>query len=354
MGYTYAYQDPSEDDRYRCRHIFTDGHRCGSPCLRNEEFCYYHHTTRLPIQDAAARKARLGTFELNPADLSDRSGVLHAIALVLERIAANELDPRRAGLLLYGLQTAVIALPKPQPNAEPPLIVDEISEDPALGTLAPREQIRKLVRKGSVALLLEKLRSEDHLEDTEEVYPADLAKARAASPKIVLPEVQAVAAPASQHALQPTRRTLPATHLRSSGPAMRLKTARLHPPLNLHHHRRRHPRVAARQIDRPMLVEEVPHLPRLEQVRLAAARDIRHQVSHLPRRPVKHAHTREQALPLHRRATHRLRLRHAGQQQRDTSQPHRSRHETSNKTICKTFERSYPLAYPHVVTSSTT
>ena len=27
--------------RYQCRHIFTDGHRCGSPCLRGEELCYY-------------------------------------------------------------------------------------------------------------------------------------------------------------------------------------------------------------------------------------------------------------------------------------------------------------------------
>ena len=32
--------------RYRCRHIFIDGRRCGSPSLRREPFCYYHHTTR--------------------------------------------------------------------------------------------------------------------------------------------------------------------------------------------------------------------------------------------------------------------------------------------------------------------
>ena len=90
--------DRSEDTRFQCRHIFPDGHRCGSPCLRSEELCYYHHTTRRPIQDAAARKARLGTFEFpGPDQLADRSGILHAIALVLERIASNDLDPRRAG-----------------------------------------------------------------------------------------------------------------------------------------------------------------------------------------------------------------------------------------------------------------
>ena len=34
--------------RLQCRHIFTDGHRCGSPCLRREPFCFYHHTARPP------------------------------------------------------------------------------------------------------------------------------------------------------------------------------------------------------------------------------------------------------------------------------------------------------------------
>ena len=46
--------------RFQCRHIFTDGHRCGSPTLlvethdatlpdrTHEDFCYYHHTTRRP------------------------------------------------------------------------------------------------------------------------------------------------------------------------------------------------------------------------------------------------------------------------------------------------------------------
>ena len=38
----------TETRQYQCRHIFTDGHRCGSICLRGEPFCYYHHTTRKP------------------------------------------------------------------------------------------------------------------------------------------------------------------------------------------------------------------------------------------------------------------------------------------------------------------
>jgi hypothetical protein len=42
-------QEPAElvtviQRRYRCRHIHAAGHQCGSPALRNEHFCYYHHT----------------------------------------------------------------------------------------------------------------------------------------------------------------------------------------------------------------------------------------------------------------------------------------------------------------------
>ena len=34
--------------RYLCRHVHTNGNRCGSPALRAQNFCYYHDRTRLP------------------------------------------------------------------------------------------------------------------------------------------------------------------------------------------------------------------------------------------------------------------------------------------------------------------
>jgi hypothetical protein len=100
--------------QYQCRHIFTDGHRCASPCLRDEEFCYYHHTTRKPFANPTQRRSRRSTFHLPLPDLNDRSGIQLAIGQVLQRIASNDIDPRRAGLLLYGLQIASLNLPKPQ------------------------------------------------------------------------------------------------------------------------------------------------------------------------------------------------------------------------------------------------
>jgi hypothetical protein len=101
--------------QYQCRHIFTDGHRCGSPCLRGEDLCYYHHTTRKPIADPQQRRGRRSTFDLPLPE--DRSAIQQSIGEVLQRIASNDIDPRRAGLLLYGLQ---IASPQPPQTRHPP------------------------------------------------------------------------------------------------------------------------------------------------------------------------------------------------------------------------------------------
>jgi hypothetical protein len=155
--------------QYQCRHIFTDGHRCASPCLRQEEFCYYHHTTRKPIANPKQRRSRRSTFHLPLPE--DRSAIQSSIGQVLQRIAANDIDPRRAGLLLYGLQIASLNLPKTQPSTKPttePQTVEEITIDPNLGVLAPRTEVSEITpRKSAVALLIERM-----LQSEEEPAPA--------------------------------------------------------------------------------------------------------------------------------------------------------------------------------------
>src|SRR5438270_230680 len=120
--------------QYQCRHIFTDGRRCASPCLRQQEFCYYHHTTRRPVANPTQRRTRRSTFNLPLPE--DRSAIQASIGEVLQRIAANEIDPRRAGLLLYGLQIASLNLPKPpahrKAKPEPIELVEDIPTAPEL------------------------------------------------------------------------------------------------------------------------------------------------------------------------------------------------------------------------------
>jgi hypothetical protein len=126
--------DPTR--RYLCRHVFTDGHRCGSPSLRGQDLCYYHTRTRRE----GACAGRTGTFTL--ARIDDRPAVQIALYDVLSRLAGGDIDYKRGSILLYGLQIASSNLGRnPQPIADQPPQVEEITSDHHLGDLAPITEI---------------------------------------------------------------------------------------------------------------------------------------------------------------------------------------------------------------------
>jgi hypothetical protein len=94
--------------RFLCRHIHTSGRRCGSPALRGEQFCYYHHTTRRP--GPRYRGVHPSAYDFEMPDLDDLAGIQFALAQVLSLVAGNQIDPKRARLLLYGIDSASRAL----------------------------------------------------------------------------------------------------------------------------------------------------------------------------------------------------------------------------------------------------
>ena len=211
---------PEPTKRFQCRHIFTDGRRCGSPCLRkpegHEDFCYYHHTSRRPAHIIGRSRRRTTTFTL-PL-LEDRSAVQHSISQVLQKLAQNELDPRRAGLLLYGLQIASINLP-PQKRLEPAkdeATVDEITTDPSHGTLAvDSELVPPPQEKNSAREVLEDWYRREALR--EELKAAN-----------TLPSIQAVAE--SQHP-KSTANPKPCKTLRTKVPHPVIRAIQLAPRL---------------------------------------------------------------------------------------------------------------------------
>ncbi len=152
---------PTGPRRFRCRHVHPNGNRCGSPSLRDEPFCYFHHTSRGQAANRLARTVRgLNPTLPDPTDLTERSGIQLAIAEVLHLIAVGDIDPRRAGLLLYGLQIASANLSRPNPQAAPSLPVEQVTFDPELGPLAlPAEfETTSPQTKGPAQLLLEELK----------------------------------------------------------------------------------------------------------------------------------------------------------------------------------------------------
>jgi hypothetical protein len=89
-----------------CHHVHPTGKRCGSPALRGEQFCFYHHPTRRP--PTHTRPART-PFDV-PA-ITDPEALQITLSEIIRRLADNTLDTKRASLLLLTLQMAKANLP---------------------------------------------------------------------------------------------------------------------------------------------------------------------------------------------------------------------------------------------------
>lgn len=88
-----------------CHHVHPTGRRCGSPALRGERFCFFHHPTRRP----PARKAGRTPFDVPP--ITDPENLQITLSEIIRRLADNTLDTKRASLLLVTLQMAKANLP---------------------------------------------------------------------------------------------------------------------------------------------------------------------------------------------------------------------------------------------------
>src|SRR3974390_1788777 len=87
-----------------CHHIKTSGGKCGSPALRGELYCYFHSR---PKQRKSQPRGSLATYLHNDlGNLEDRGAIQHAATKVAKAVAENQIEPRRAGLILYALQIA--------------------------------------------------------------------------------------------------------------------------------------------------------------------------------------------------------------------------------------------------------
>ncbi|WP_035356207.1 hypothetical protein [Edaphobacter aggregans] len=111
--------------KHQCRHTMPEGTRCGSPAMTGERYCYYHHATRKPVADARQRRARRNSFDM-PSPNS-RAEIQDSIGRIISHVAGNDIDLRRAGLLLYALQLASTNLTEHQRHhktAKPNLSTD--------------------------------------------------------------------------------------------------------------------------------------------------------------------------------------------------------------------------------------
>ncbi len=90
-----------------CEHVKANGHFCGSPAMRDRNYCFFHLNhigQRLRLERYAAHGLQCPPLEL-PL-LEDAASIQLALMQVTEALLNGRLDPKRGGLVLYALQTA--------------------------------------------------------------------------------------------------------------------------------------------------------------------------------------------------------------------------------------------------------
>jgi hypothetical protein len=104
----------------RCRHIKVNGTQCGSPALRNKNFCFYHQQNR-PMSVPCYYEQEYPLGEIDLPLFEDAHSIQAVLRQVVQMVMQKRLERKNASLLLYALQIASsnlkrMELEKPQPE----------------------------------------------------------------------------------------------------------------------------------------------------------------------------------------------------------------------------------------------
>ncbi len=108
-----------------------NGCKCHAYALRGLPYCYFHN--RLHSRPAATPEKPI---EIPVTE--DRSAIQLALADVLNALCSSRLDPKRAGLVLYGLQIASQNVDR-DPNTIPSRTVHLVTQTSDGQELAPEQ-----------------------------------------------------------------------------------------------------------------------------------------------------------------------------------------------------------------------
>jgi hypothetical protein len=110
----------------RCQHLKVNGTQCGSPSLRETNYCYYHIRYHWPELNALENNNEL--LKSLPT-LEDANSIQVSLAKVIERLVMLEIDHKTAALMLYALQTASMNLKRTtlEPQLPTQVVIDRES-----------------------------------------------------------------------------------------------------------------------------------------------------------------------------------------------------------------------------------
>lgn len=208
-----------------CRHIFTSGRKCQSPALSDQPFCYYHGNTRKRPVPAAQPYLDVRDCALALPALEELDAIQLALSDVVLSLAANRIEPRRARILIYGLQVAsqnyrnrtLLAARETEPQQsvrEAHPHSDGTLIGPEKQTPDPEEiQENRPLSLGQLLLReAEKLREQREAEEAKKAEAVKATEQQQPSEKpeepAILPQIQAAAhAPAHCHHEERSRKT---------------------------------------------------------------------------------------------------------------------------------------------------
>ena len=90
----------------RCRHIRTNGTQCGSPAVKEKEFCYYHEQNRTMPVSLYLDGDRYPDSQIMIPPFEDAHSIQKVLRHVVQLLFERRIEQRDAGLALYALQIA--------------------------------------------------------------------------------------------------------------------------------------------------------------------------------------------------------------------------------------------------------
>src|SRR5215469_1903671 len=93
-----------------CDHLKEDGVYCQSPALTGQNYCYFDFNARARRLQAARARRRGEACRIQLPVVEDMHAVQVSLPQVLDALADDRIDHKRAGLMLYALQQAATAL----------------------------------------------------------------------------------------------------------------------------------------------------------------------------------------------------------------------------------------------------
>ena len=94
----------SSNSAKRCQHTRIHGESCGSPALKDERFCFFHERWREEHVNLHDKPSCAAALDL-PV-LEDAASIQVVLTQVMRLLLTDQIDSKKAGLLLYALQTA--------------------------------------------------------------------------------------------------------------------------------------------------------------------------------------------------------------------------------------------------------